>query len=75
MTPLMWSCYNKNESIARRLIELGADVHEKDVDGRTAAHWYTHTHCIIKILFIHNKYIYMYSHLAKRDKWVHVVNV
>ena len=43
MTPLMWSCYNKNESIARRLIELGADVHEKDVDGRTAAHWYTHT--------------------------------
>uniref|UniRef100_A0A1X7TSE8 Uncharacterized protein n=1 Tax=Amphimedon queenslandica TaxID=400682 RepID=A0A1X7TSE8_AMPQE len=39
MTPLMWSCYNKNELIAKRLIELGADVHEKDTDGRTAAHW------------------------------------
>ena len=56
MTPLMWSCYNKNELMARRLIELGADVHEKDIDGRTAAHWYSIviirlTYCILYFVF------------------------
>jgi ankyrin repeat protein len=39
MTPLMWACYHKNVTIAKQLLNEGADVEEKDYEGNTAMHW------------------------------------
>ena len=39
MTSLMWACYNCNVRVAKHLFELGSDVEEKDIDGKTAMHW------------------------------------
>ena len=40
MTLLMWSCYNGNVTVAKYLLERGADPEEKDIEGKTAMHWY-----------------------------------
>ena len=40
MTLLMWSCYNRNVTVAEYLLEKGADPEEKDSEGKTAMHWY-----------------------------------
>jgi ankyrin repeat protein len=39
MTPLMWAaCYNHPEHV-KLLLQLGADVEEKDMDGKTCMDW------------------------------------
>ena len=40
MTPLMWACYNKNVTVSKYLIDHEADCEEKDIDGKTAMHWF-----------------------------------
>lgn len=50
MTPLMWACYNENETIVNHLLQLGADLNEKDINGKTAAHWYIYS-VIIHVLY------------------------
>ena len=40
MTPLMWACYNKNVTVVQYLIDHKADCEEKDIDGKTAMHWF-----------------------------------
>lgn len=39
MTPLMWTAFHQNPTVLRHLLALGADVEEKDVEGKTAMHW------------------------------------
>jgi ankyrin repeat protein len=39
MTPLMWACFHNNEKAVKKLLKHGADINEKDVDGKTAMHW------------------------------------
>ena len=39
MTPLMWSCYNNSPKSIKRLLKYGAELDEKDIDGKTAMHW------------------------------------
>ena len=57
MTLLMWSCYNGNVTVAKYLLDKGADAEEKDAEGKTAMHWYDMTYsstllltCTIKII-------------------------
>lgn len=40
MTPLMWACYNKNVTVTKYLTDHEADCEEKDIDGKTAMHWF-----------------------------------
>jgi ankyrin repeat protein len=39
MTPLMWACYNNAPKSIKRLLKYGAELDEKDMDGKTAMHW------------------------------------
>ncbi|KAI6660523.1 Ankyrin repeat domain-containing protein 55-like [Oopsacas minuta] len=43
MTPLMWAAYHNQIACVSLLLSLGAEVEEKDVDGKTANHWAVHT--------------------------------
>ena len=47
MTPLMWACYNKNVTVVQYLIDHEADCEEKDIDGKTAMHWFVIIHLSI----------------------------
>jgi hypothetical protein len=42
MTPLMWAAFNNQPRNVARLLHLGADPEEKDMDGKTAWHWAVH---------------------------------
>jgi ankyrin repeat protein len=46
MTPLMWAACHNQADMVRVLLELNADVHEKDMDGKTALDWAVHTNSI-----------------------------
>ncbi len=39
MTPLMWAAFHNQPKHIRKLLEHGAELDEKDVDGKTAFHW------------------------------------
>lgn len=39
MTPIMYAAYNNRVHHVQSLLEHGADLEEKDVDGKTAMHW------------------------------------
>ena len=39
MTCLMWAAYNNSPEVVKGLLDRGAEVEEKDVDGLTALHW------------------------------------
>lgn len=40
MTPIMWAaCFNRHNHV-ERLVKLGADLLEKDIDGKTAMDWW-----------------------------------
>jgi ankyrin repeat protein len=39
MTPLMWAAYHNRPQHIKKLIEHGAELDEKDIDGKTAFHW------------------------------------
>ena len=43
MTPLMWAAYNDQIASVSLLLSLGAEVEEKDIEGKTANHWAVHT--------------------------------
>lgn len=54
MTPIMWAaCFNRHNHV-ERLVKLGADLLEKDIDGKTAMDWWV---CSIPIdyrsIFLH----------------------
>lgn len=40
MTCLMWAAYNNSPEVVKVLLDRGAEVEEKDVDGLTALHWW-----------------------------------
>ena len=40
MTCLMWAAYNNSPEVIKVLLDQGAEVEEKDVDGLTALHWW-----------------------------------
>ncbi|EGD76633.1 hypothetical protein PTSG_07746 [Salpingoeca rosetta] len=42
MTPIMWACFHNREKIVKMLLKHGADLEEKDIDGKTAMHWAVH---------------------------------
>ena len=42
MTPLMWAAFHNQIACLSLLLSLGADVEEKDVEGKTANHWAVH---------------------------------
>ncbi|EDQ85652.1 uncharacterized protein MONBRDRAFT_34181 [Monosiga brevicollis MX1] len=42
MTPVMWACYHGRPRNVRRLLKYGAELDEKDIDGKTAMHWCIH---------------------------------
>eukprot|EP00039_Didymoeca_costata_P014543 m.236410 g.236410 ORF g.236410 m.236410 type:complete len:1103 (+) comp16048_c0_seq1:221-3529(+) len=49
MTPAMYAAYNNRPGHLKLLIESGADLDEKDVDGKTVYHWSVHrnhAHCL-----------------------------
>ena len=39
MTPVMWACFHNRPRIVKRLLKHGADLLEKDNDGKTAMHF------------------------------------
>lgn len=39
MTPLMWAAFHNRPKAVKKLLKYGADVEEKDMDGKTAMHW------------------------------------
>ena len=39
MTPVMWACFHNRSKIVKMLLKHGADLEEKDIDGKTAMHW------------------------------------
>lgn len=39
MTPLMWACFLNRPKMVKKLLKHGAELLEKDNDGRTAMHW------------------------------------
>lgn len=39
MTPLMWAAFHNQPQNVKRLLKYGADLEEKDVEGKTAWHW------------------------------------
>ena len=43
MTCLMWAAYNNSPEVVKVLLDRGAEVDEKDVDGLTALHWWVGT--------------------------------
>ena len=43
MTCLMWAAYNNSPEVVKVLLDRGAEVEEKDVDGLTALHWWVGT--------------------------------
>ena len=43
MTPLMWAAYHDQIACVSLLLSLGAEVEEKDIEGKTANHWAVHT--------------------------------
>ena len=53
MTPLMWAAFHNQIACVSLLLALGADVEEKDVDGKTANHWAVHkenARCLRRLL-------------------------
>jgi len=42
MTPLMWACYHNRPKNVAKLLKYGADLDEKDIEGKTACHWAVH---------------------------------
>jgi ankyrin repeat protein len=39
MTPIMWACLHNRPKHVKKLLQYGADLDEKDLEGKTAAHW------------------------------------
>ena len=46
MTPLMWAACHNQALMVRHLLDMAADIHEKDMDGKTALDWAVHTDSI-----------------------------
>lgn len=42
MTPLMWACYHNRPKNVGKLLKYGADIDEKDIEGKSACHWAVH---------------------------------
>ena len=47
MTPIMWAAYHNKPQHVRKLMQLGADLEEKDVDGKTPMHWVSRWLCCL----------------------------
>eukprot|EP00730_Choanoeca_flexa_P002516 TRINITY_DN11078_c0_g1_i1.p1 TRINITY_DN11078_c0_g1~~TRINITY_DN11078_c0_g1_i1.p1 ORF type:complete len:1134 (+),score=123.20 TRINITY_DN11078_c0_g1_i1:36-3404(+) len=56
MTPLMWAAYNNAPKMIKRLLKLGAELNEKDIDGKTAMHWAVHADSVtcLKMIITHD---------------------
>ena len=53
MTPLMWAAFHDQISCVSLLLSLGAEVEEKDIEGKTALHWAVHpgsSKCLRRLL-------------------------
>ena len=53
MTPLMWAAFHNQIACVSLLLSLGAEVEEKDVEGKTANHWAVHrenARCLRRLL-------------------------
>lgn len=46
MTPLMWAACHNQAPMVRHLLDLSADIHEKDMDEKSALDWAVHTDSI-----------------------------
>eukprot|EP00050_Salpingoeca_kvevrii_P009466 m.3156 g.3156 ORF g.3156 m.3156 type:complete len:1233 (+) comp2270_c0_seq1:75-3773(+) len=60
MTPIMWAAVHDSPSHIRKLLKAGAELQEKDVDGKTAMDWAVHvenTDCL-ELLMDYNATFY-----------------